>query len=1236
LRGSTTLPVLLAPIMLSNSCGFQVNRQQPIKIMNSLPNKRLQWSNLSRTNFILLICGLSLVFSGVTFAQQSPHKIKVNDPALAKQIAAQGGKLLADYGSYQVYELSQVGPGLLANQHVELRDEYNVIQLNAAPLDTTKPEVKALRKPAGSFQGKRMHLIHFVGPVQPQWRDELEAAGVKIISYIPQNAYLVYGDSQGIAQVQKLAGAASHIQWEGAYQDDYKIHPAARNVDKQGNPRQIGTEMFSIQLVGDPEANGGTLQLLDQLKLEPFQYQDHVQHYINIVAHLSAIDLQKIAARPDVISIHPYFPPKMADERQDQIVADHLSGNAPTGPGYLSWLASRGFTQSEFTGSGLVVDVADSGLDNGTTRPNHFGLYTGGSLSVGSRVVYNHLEGTSSSSSVLKGCDGHGTINAHIIGGYDNSSGFPFADTSGYHYGLGVCPYVKLGSSVILDNAGNWLYPTLYNLVADAYDGGARISNNSWGAPGSDGAYDMDSQAYDFLVRDAELSYSSHPVNGNQEMIIVFSAGNEGLAGAQTVSSPSTAKNVISVGAADNVQPFGGADGGGIGDSEASSANEIASFSSRGPCTDGRHKPDLMAPGTHVSGGVAQALNPGPTGTADPCFDLGVDGGPNGLFFPDGQQFYTASSGTSHAAPCVVGGCALLWQFFLNFYSHAPSPAMTKAYLMNSARYLTGTTANDTLWSDSQGMGEMDLGLAFDGTPRILRDELALDLFTASGQTRTYTGVISDSSKPFRVTVAWTDAPGSTTGGAYNNDLDLTVTVNGNTYNGNVFSGAYSATGGSADLVDNVESVFLPAGTSGSFVVTVTAANINSDGVPGNSTALDQDYALVVYNAQATGGASIILGTPTLIGESYTPTNGIVDPDETVTFSIPLQNGGGLDTTNLVATLLATNGVFAPSGPQTYGVLTAGGAAVSRPFTFTAQAACGGTITAILQLQDGATNYGTVSFNIPVGKFITVTNFAENFDEVLAPNLPAGWASTATGDQSPWTVTETQRDGASGKSVYVGVPPDASIAELVSPAIHITSSFAQVTFRNNYWLLSGVDGGVLEIQIGNGAFQDILAAGGTFAAGGYTMTLNTTSSNPLGGRSAWSGVSSGFITTTVTLPAAVAGQNIRLRWRCGTGVIQSGGGVGWYLDNLSVTDGGSYSCASLVSIPSLLNPQVVGGNLTFSIQTAGGHTYTLEYKNSLTDSTWTPLQTFNGDGSMKTITTALSAAPQRFYRVGVQ
>ena len=121
---------------------------------------------------------------------------------------------------------------------------------------------------------------------------------------------------------------------------------------------------------------------------------------------------------------------------------------------------------------------------------------------------------------------------------------------------------------------------------------------------------------------------------------------------------------------------------------------------------------------------------------------------------------------------------------------------MTKAYLMNSARYLTGSGANDNLCSVNQGMGALDLGTAFDSAVRTLRDEFADDKFTKSGQARTFTGSINDPSLPLRITLAWTDSPGSTFGSALNNDLDLTVTVGCNTYKGNVFRGDYSVTGG--------------------------------------------------------------------------------------------------------------------------------------------------------------------------------------------------------------------------------------------------------------------------------------------------------------------------------------------------------------------------------------------------------------------------------------------------------
>jgi hypothetical protein len=80
-----------------------------------------------------------------------------------------------------------------------------------------------------------------------------------------------------------------------------------------------------------------------------------------------------------------------------------------------------------------------------------------------------------------------------------------------------------------------------------------------------------------------------------------------------------------------------------------------------------------------------------------------------------------------------------------------------------------------------------------------------------------------------------------------------------------------------------------------------------------------------------------------------------------------LRNTGGAATTNLVATLLATGGVIAPSGSQAYGVLPAEGTNVTRAFTFKAGGTCGSVLTATLQLQDGAANLGNATFTFRTG-----------------------------------------------------------------------------------------------------------------------------------------------------------------------------------------------------------------------------------------------------------------------------
>ena len=806
----------------------------------------------------------------------APHKLRVEDKGTVAALMTQGAKVVGDYGAFTVLEADDALLTGSNSNRVEIDDDWNLIRLNAQVMDTRAPQTKARRKVRGTFAGKQLHLVQFAGPIKPEWLEALKQSGAEIVTYIPENTYLIYGDAAALARMQAWAGASEFTQWEGEYSQDLKVHSEARAMAARKVDGKAEVDLFAIQLIIDTNSNPATLALIDQLKVGSTRVDSQMKRYRNIVVSLPADQLDAIAAEPDVISIQPFAVPKKRDERQDQIIAGNLNGTSPSGPGYLAWLASKGFTQAQFDASGFVVDVADSGIDNGTSTTGHFGLHRLGDVNQSSRVTYYRIEGTLNPGGTLAGCDGHGALNGHVIGNYDNFTGSQHQDSAGFSYGVGICPFVKLGSSVIFDNSvpeDDYTFPDFNTLASDAYGSGARVSNDSWGSDVG-GKYDFEAQTYDQLVRDAQAG-----VGGNQEMSFSFAAGNAGpCSGVKPlgIDSPGSAKNVITVGASANVRSLSIANGGndpsgndacGEADVNAASADDIDCASSRGPCSDGRMKPDLVAPGVHITGGVPQeSFGPSPQGlgSAISCFSaLGVCGLANSgttdntnNFFPLGQQFYTVSSGTSHSTPVVAGACALVRQFFINSNFTAPSPAMTKAFLINSARYLTGVGANDSLWSSSQGMGEVNLGTAFDGAPRFLRDQVPGDKFTATGQRRAYAGQVADPTKPFRVTIAWTDAPGNTSGAAYNNNLDLTVTIGGATYKGNVFSGQFSAAGGKADTKNNVESVFLPAGTTGDFTVIVTAANINSDGVPNEEPALDQDFALVVYNGNASNASA--------------------------------------------------------------------------------------------------------------------------------------------------------------------------------------------------------------------------------------------------------------------------------------------------------------------------------------------------------------------------------------------
>jgi len=209
---------------------------------------------------------------------------------------------------------------------------------------------------------------------------------------------------------------------------------------------------------------------------------------------------------------------------------------------------------------------------------------------------------------------------------------------------------------------------------------------------------------------------------------------------------------------------------------------------------------------------------------------------------------------------------------------------------------------------------------------------------------------------------------------------------------------------------------------------------------------------------------------------------------------------------------------------------------------------------------------------------------AEAFDGVTAPALPGGWTTAVTGTGSPWVTVNTNSDTAPNSAF--GADGSALADQvLVTPSIAVTSASATVSFRNRWSFegtSTGFDGSVLEISIGGGAFTDIVTAGGGFSAGGYNGTLSNLFGNPLGGRSAWILTSAGYpayLTTTVSLPAAAAGQSIRLRWRLGTDT--DAGAVGQNVDSIVLVDGAN-SChaGTPITAPAEVQNVAAGSNKT--------------------------------------------------------
>ncbi len=469
---------------------------------------------------------------------------------------------------------------------------------------------------------------------------------------------------------------------------------------------------------------------------------------------------------------------------------------------------------SELNGSGQIVAVGDSGLDG-----DH-GDFTG--------RISGLTSVTPGDSSTADPSSGHGTHVACTV------LGSGFRSNGGYQ---GIAPEADLYFQAMEDDDSGALYSYGINsMLNSAYNAGARIHTNSWGAGSGSGSYSTQSEDADDRTStwDQYWSYDG--------MTVLFAAGNERDDG---VSPPGTAKNVITIGGHKNRY--------------SGSPDEMYYWSSRGPTDDGRIKPDLVAPGDYVRSCKAQEAS-----DAQGSWD---------------NTWYLEYSGTSMATPAAAGASALVREYLTEVIGRqAPQGALVKGLLILGAKDM-GTR---DIPNEDEGWGRLNLvdSLIADGEVAIFVDDRSR---IRSGQTVEYNFDVTSSGHEFKAVLTWSDYPGSTSSSTQlRNDLDLElVSPTGQSFKGNVFTNGRSVTGGTKDSVNNVEVIALDSAAQGTWTLRVR------DSQHGGSRTW-QPFSLAVRGFNVND----LNPDPTFVAGSFDVSTPIPQVGEQVEISVSVKNLG--------------------------------------------------------------------------------------------------------------------------------------------------------------------------------------------------------------------------------------------------------------------------------------------------------------------------------------------------------
>jgi subtilisin family serine protease len=476
----------------------------------------------------------------------------------------------------------------------QLQRNDQAILLENALVDTTRP-VPSIPDHLRAQGDPGSYIVQARGPINDAFRSLLQTAGASIVSYIPNNAYLVRASAAVARQLQ----AAPQTQAVLPFEPYYKLKLSLLKLAVEQKPLPDNTALNVLLFADGREATRAALQDLGATVVGD-EESSPFGPVLTVVP--PAGGLPALAGLPGVQEVEWSLVRASANDFSRVrvgVATDIYATN-----NYL-----------RLTGTNVMVNINDSGVD--ATHPD-----------LAPRVFGD-------STNALVDPNGHGTHVAGIIassggqsGSVSNASGPNGLYTGTNNQFRGKAPAANLFALPVgmftqpMTDGGTLSWPSDTYLQETAARTNAFISNNSWSyvGPGA-GAYDIHAASYDAAVRDALPR-----VSGSRPLLYVFSAGNagggnsDGTAGnPDTILSPGTAKNVITVGAIEQLRNITNQVWKCSVPSDTNSCatnqpwlsmtdanDQVAAFSSRGPVgvgiegDSGRFKPDLVAPGTFV------------------------------------------------------------------------------------------------------------------------------------------------------------------------------------------------------------------------------------------------------------------------------------------------------------------------------------------------------------------------------------------------------------------------------------------------------------------------------------------------------------------------------------------------------------------------------------------------------------------------------------------------------------